>query len=963
MADDDIKNPIGDVPEAELKKYAAMIKALRRETDQLTDAMRRAADPQKKFEANFGRINKRAAETEKQFDSLSDVLKDQIKAITHAAAEVGSLQSQFKDVGSSVTGFMNKLKDTISVSNIYNRMLTEMREGQKSFSSSVHATTDAMGQASAQSQRFVDTIHDAYADARDIAAEYGVQIEGVRKINDGLMESFGSQMAVQGNMSAAMRRTTKDVFHFSRFMGVDAAKSIELMQTQMKNSLRTFSESRKAMMAVAMEADKLSQGMKTLGKRFMQTGHLGRKEFVGILSEIGGQFETGMFQIESYAGAVRAAVVGATQSAGGLVTGQEQAVIAKGIGGFLASLQQFDSSWGIRLGQMVEGMEGRLETIQDETLRSRIKQTLKMTKDDPDIQRWGSLLSAVRGSGEGTAMIVDLMKSEASPELLRELIRKYTKGDPRLARMAEQLITNNTIQDALRKDTLNQGKKNSKDQVGVFSEKIEQLMKKGTDPQKAMYKVAKEAHKIQQKILGFMEKNPFLSATVAAAVQAFFLRAVVFGVPVSIKTFGSTGAGGKTGAAGAAGSVKAAAGAALLMKTFSDALAGIAEGKTTGGKIALGLKGITGITAGQQLDKYLGKTLGLGEDAGAPKLGGRDVSASGYLGRKVLPTLIARTKEEDEAIKRTEAQMTRVRGVWTKAHVTRLKKSEEQVAKARKNWDKLNPAERKKIEQLEISIKLMKRRNDLHKKAIKADLARSKFLDKTLEGRKEMIASFITRKQAGADSSIHGVTLEDSKKRLMETGKSITGKKDIAAFKSLLDDPAMVRRKFTGAGRTDMLAMMRDKKFMAKLMSQVGTGTDMSVVRGKPPVTPKPAVADTAPKFTKKTVAGLSDATGFGPMAMARRLATARMGLPQQATKDLKAGRQTNVSVSTGVKPTEGGAPAATKATPDATGAMEFPVHQAGQAFVRVDIKSLAIETERAKKAMEPADPFGGYMG
>lgn len=967
MAEDDITKTFGDLPDAEVKKFANALEQLSRMQERVNDSVRRSADPMTKFESNFGRLNRRVGESEKQFESLNDVLLKQIKDIKEAAMQVGSLQSQFADVGGAVVGFINKLKTTISVSNVYNRMMTEMREGQKAFSSSVYATTDAMGQAQAQSQRFVDSVHDAYADARDVAAQYGVEVDKVRKISDGLMSRFKGQLAAQSDMSGSLRSLTRQTFLFARYMGVDSAEATALLEERMQSSNKTLGEAKREMIGIARQADILARGIKTLGDRFMKTGRVSRREFLGIIKGMQGAFKTGVLDAEAYSAAVTKSILSAAKSG---MTATEQATVATGFGQLMAGLQKANNLFGMNLAKAVDGMEGRLDQIANKQTRERVKAVLERTKGQADIIRWRELIGAVRGDAQMGAMILDQLKEQTGGDygLLTTLVQNTSGLEAYQSGTLAQLIQQGKLQDAMRKvaPTTKEGKKAHEEQLDVFKTKFEELMEKGHTPAKLQYQTAKKAYELQQKLYKIFENHPLMMMAITAGIQLIAARLLLggaggisgmFGGLFSRGAAGAAGAAGATGAAavGTAGATTAArtgimaraagagrflagaAGTLLVVKTVSDAVTGVLSGKTMDEKIARGVAGITGLKFGHQIDKWVGKTFDLGEKAGKPRIGGQDRSLSGWLSTQewfVGP--------QNPALKKMEKEMTRIRGVVTPQMRKESQMLTERIKKARENWDKLTPVQKKQIEKMQDYNNMLKRRIRLDKEGAKVDIARSKWLKETTAGQRVLEAGRIRQALQSQwkevkDPKTGEVSMQaDLRGGLLTHLKSIKDPRQLQAMRDVLTDPTLIQKNFTRSQRLELAKVIRDPEVARKIF-----GGDENLIAS-------------ARQATMVAAPGIISDEARGGSGEAFKTVL-QMGLGADIQKDLAEARKNmNLNVNMGVQPGEGGGVGGGIVRPDASGKVRLPVTTQGTPYVEIEMGSLAVATQNHLKRMQP---------
>jgi len=978
-----------------LSEAADMMAMLRKRNDELSDSLRRSADPARRFEQNFGRLGKRVADVEKKFESLDDVLREQIDSIKKAAAQVGSLQSQFHDAGGALTSFLGKLKQTISVTNVYNRMMEEMRQGQKAFAASAYATTDAIGTAGKQSQRFVDAVHDAYANARDVAAEYGLEVEKVRQVSTDLMDRFKGQLAAQADMSGSLSTLTKDTIKWANFMGVDAAHAAEFLENRMRFSNKTIGEAQREMLGVARQADMLTQSLNKLGDRFMKTGRISRQEFIGIIKNMQGEFQHGVMDAEAYSAAVVKSIEGAAKAG---MTSSEQAAVAGGFGRLMSSLQKVDNVFAMRMASNIDAMEGRLDQITNQQTRKRVEAVLERTKGEADITRWRELVGAMRGDSQASRMILDdLVKAtNGNYGQLTAYMQNVAGMEPYMAGTLTELIATHKLQDSMAKVTpkTKEEEEQHREQLDVFKTKFDDLMKAGYTPQSLQYQMAKKMYEVQQKLYKLLENNPILLMGILAGVQLVAARllfggggagggllskifgggaaaapalapaagamAPAIGAPAAAvaPTAAKVGFGSRILGAGGAllGGVKTVAGGLLLGKVITDAITGAFSAKTTQGAILGGISGITGVTFGRQIDKSVGKWMGLGETAKRPELGGKDSSISGALSRNELFGAVADVGAQwaqglgnifgfDVGLGKGAytGPISRVRGMATPETEKESKLLTASIEKARKNWDKLSPVQRDYIEKQEKYNEQLKHHIKVSKEGIAASIKQTEYLQKTFEGRRESIAGRIRAAEGGGEGFV-GLRKED----LMKVRAGLKTSQDIAAFQSLLTDPEAIAKRFTRSQRRDLKEILSDPEFTAKLF---GGGKE----------------GERAAERTEQTsmigeFAGLGGMTEMFARQMVANQGRLQVGLPPAAAQQMADRRQPNINITTGTEPAAGGNEGTvTPFRPDATGVVKLPVQNANSGFVLVDVNQMTVATQQ--RMNQGNNPNGTHTG
>lgn len=660
MADDGIKKS------QDLKRAANEATA---STNQLSDAVKANIDALNSWDLETGQsIN--------QQNALIGTLRDSIQEIKNSAKEIGSLRGQFRDITGAVSGFAQQLKRSISLSNTYNTLLSEMRKGQEVYSRSLEASTAKIGKASAESQRHIDALHEAYYDAKIRAAEYGLEVDQLVQHTDELHAAFATQLSAMGNQAHELRGLQKETFLFSRFMGTSYQQTLQLIDSRLQGSTKTLEGVRKELMVVAREADKWTRKLQTMGKEALKTGNVTREGYLRILQEIQGEFRGGMFAAEGFAKST-GKMLEAAKKAG--FTPQEAEAMASGFGKFIKQLGSAQSYWGLRVAQQFGGMLKNIEEIQDESLKKRLEPYAKkvLAGNQLNIVDLQAIVGASQGSAEGIRMLLETFRTSGmSPDVMRTILGEAMgPGQQHIADQMAKFIQSGQAEKAFalidKNDKEAQAQRDK--QMDFWKKDLEQLMKEGHTSTKIQYQTAKDIHALKTKTIAFMEKYPLMMAAIMGGAQlAGGLLGKGLGLLGAKMGLGAAGAGaaGGAGGIGAAGAGAAGAGAGTAL-------------------LGVGVAAAGGYAAGRWLDKYIGGKLATGE--GSIQLG-KDKTLSNWA------SLLAYSDE-------TRKEITRIRGGITDAHRKEYEQLKKQTKWARANWHKLDDSTKENIKAAESRMK------------------------------------------------------------------------------------------------------------------------------------------------------------------------------------------------------------------------------------------------------------------
>jgi hypothetical protein len=654
-----------------------------KKTQDLTKATKEAKGAVEEFQGavkanieNLGAWDTETGQVTSANQALIETLREEADALAKSASQVGSLKNQFTQVTGAARGFINQIAQAVSVGNTYNLLLNEMRQGQETYSKSLITSTAKLGQASAESQRQIDTLHNSYYDAKVRAAEYGLEVDELKKHTEELHSSFAAQIDAMGSNTAVLNKLQKTTFTFSRFMGTSYSQAVQLMNDRMQTSNKTLEEVREEMVYVAREADNWTKKVQTMGDKMQQTGNVTRQGFLKVMEDIRSQFRGGMFDAKTFAKATGDVFEIAKKSG---LTPEETQAMATGLGKVIKEMGSMNSIFGARSAQVFGSMLDDLEQIQDETLRKRLEPYAKKFEQTGqlNILDLKAISAATQGSAEGIKILArEMRQANWSPDVMRaEFGRVLGEGQQHIADRLAEMVQAGTVEkdaDKVIKAKSKESAETQKKQLDFWEKSLDQLMKEGATATKIQYQTVKELHEFKVKTLAFFEKYPLMMAAVMGGAQMLGgLASKGLGA-----LFGRTAA-----ASGGTSALTASVGSAGLGATA----------------VGVGTAGLAGYMAGTYLDEKIGEYLA--EDRETGKLLGKD---------KTLANLIAIKAGTDLTAK----EITRIRGVWNEKKQKELEMLETRIKWAKKNWHKLDESTKRQIKAAEKRAKDLKEHRD-----------------------------------------------------------------------------------------------------------------------------------------------------------------------------------------------------------------------------------------------------------
>jgi hypothetical protein len=482
-------------------------------------------------------------------------LKEGTKEILAEVAAMGSLTGTLKEVQGHTQQYIRSLGQLTSVSTIYKNTLEDMRKGQVAFTGSIQATTDSIGTASQKSQDYINGVRESYGNARKLAGEFKMETAAIEQATDQLNQKFASQIQAMGSVEGGLKGMQRDAVIFSRYMGTEMSDVIEMWGERLEQTNKTMKEVQNETALLAGESDAYGKALQKLGKRMLRTGHIGKKQFLSMIREVGKEMKTGTFNAVAYSKALRGLLIQAKKTHR---TQQEQARSAQALKEITTGFGEGESPFaifGFRAASSILDRIDDLSWVKDEQTRARLAQVREETAGEGQY----TTLETIRNALQGT------------PELMKESFRAMRETGMDQATMAA-IIANQTganmwqarpVAAAIRggdfETAMEEVQKIETEQQDQRAEKlrtsVDELVKQGAKPIEMQYKIADTLEKIKGVVEGWIRANPIkaivirMAASAAAQVaQTLVIRHAISmntaQIVTAIRTSGGPGGGG-----------------------------------------------------------------------------------------------------------------------------------------------------------------------------------------------------------------------------------------------------------------------------------------------------------------------------------------------------------------------------------------------------------------------------------
>ena len=282
------------------KKGAESIKETGRALSDLADTSQRYSQTIVPIEANLGKFGTRALRTAEEVKTLNDRLKEGAKSLAKYADESFGAKAMLGQFQGIATGAIGKVKELTSVTNVYNRLVKELREGQNLQTKSMQANTAATDKASKGLTKTLGIIRGQYDLAGKMVKKYKVSQEEALAIQGAVRQTFHSNIMAYKDSGKAMEAMTEDVLVLSKVMGTDAPKMIEYMNSRMRASNLTMKEAQDETIRVAKAYDTYKIALDKLPAAF-QKANVSQQDFMRTMGQANEAFKMGHFNAAKFA--------------------------------------------------------------------------------------------------------------------------------------------------------------------------------------------------------------------------------------------------------------------------------------------------------------------------------------------------------------------------------------------------------------------------------------------------------------------------------------------------------------------------------------------------------------------------------------------------------------------------------------------------------------------------------------
>lgn len=781
--------------------------------------------------------------------------KEQDSWLSKIGAKLENLPGSYHSVTKGVGEFGNKLLEAGSVSSVYSRKLEAMRKGQEAFSRTMIATTGNTSRAMAKSQQYVNAIEKSYASAHKMAGEFRVESETMRKAIDDLNARFATQIAASGNMEGAMEGMRREAFVLGRYLGMEMTEVMDTWNERMSQTNMTLEEARADMVAVAHVADQYAKEVQKLGDRFMKTAHIGKREFVEMVRDVGRELQIGTYNASAYARALK-----------GVVTqGEKMKLTKKEVKGTADAMKEVvkeifteggkGSYFGTKLAlNIVNNWDEALSQMPD-ALRERVKAVKENMPNASELEQAMAIMNVMQGSGYGTSYAIKAMRETMDATTMRAYIKDVGGTTMLQANALTKAVESGQLEKDFMKKAAAEDAGGKKDQIEVWKKGIDDIVKSAHTPQDLDYKMIATVEEIKETLQKYVREFPLIMAGAqlgGSLVGKLGGKMLGFiGKRLGIGALAKLGGGAATTAAG--GAATTAAGGGGLTSAMGSAVGMAKVASVAVPAAAAALAGTAGVAVGHYVvDEWIGPKL-VKQFASKETLRalGKDKTLSGWLGgsetgRGVMGTLSGGLLTDDA----TERQLKEMREMTTRVRHGEYKKRKEMIEtidgriREMENYDyKLNRAQ-------EAELKALKDKKKAIEGSIKTELEREKklrkikhreydvgrrrriqtrlaeFAPKTGESMENMAERFLSEGFIGADLG-SGDFAKEVQEALATLPKSMTkGIKDINKFSQVVQQKAMRRFLATQGKKVKGMSPAEVKEFYEQITQQKVAGVE-----------------------------------------------------------------------------------------------------------------------------------------
>ena len=663
-------------------------KDIRKATIALDSNTRGLQDHTRKLQADtkerqlWGRM---AKEQETQLERLT-------KGFHELTGQLLSTKRMWEDTTGVMSGYGRKLGQMTSLSTAYAAKLKYVREGQAAYTSTLIATTNNVGEAMNKSQKYVNAVHASYTNAKAIAGEFNVETAALDKAAGELTARFATQIAVSNDMSGAMKGMQREAFLLGAYLGVEMSEVMDMWQEQLDSSIKTLDEAREEIMAVTKITDKYAQEIQNLGKDYLKTGNIGKKEFLTMVRSIGKELRTGTFNASAYAKAIKGVLIASKED---LHTTNEQRVAQEGL--VKITKQMFTmgtkySVFGMRAADevMAKWDDPKWMASIDQKLRKRLEITKREFAGSSTFERQEAIMGRLKASGAGTAMGFEQMGRAMNSGLQRQVMKGEFEGDANIANTLAKQIKSGEIAQNFREKSAKEAKDAKEVEGDMWKTMMGDLVKAGHTSESADDRMIRQLDSIDKYIQRIYTQFPLMlaGAQLAGGLLSKAIPALLTKLAPALAAKLGMGAAAVPGMASfIAPTMPAAAGALSTTAAIVGPVVAVLGAAAVGAAIG---KYIVDPAVGQMLFENKDTQRRLGDDK----------TLSNYLSGGVAGWFTNVPEEVKDAMVKMQEETTRISGGEFQARKDIIKEMGKQIDALERNRKNLDHVEQQKLENL-----------------------------------------------------------------------------------------------------------------------------------------------------------------------------------------------------------------------------------------------------------------------
>ncbi|MFA5135492.1 MAG: hypothetical protein WC505_06940 [Patescibacteria group bacterium] len=565
----------------------------------------KALDQNEGARERLGRLQK-----QKIPETFLEYLKRETEELQKATVAMGQYRQYVGQSFEAVKGFMTEMQNMNSLTAIYTRTLNQLEHSTQTYTSSMQANTDNMGQATEQADRFFEGTRAAAAEAENLAATYKMSSEEINAASRTAQKMFATQLGAMDDVGQGMKDLQKNSIVLGRYLGVDQKEVMESWRERMEASNMTLEDAQQETAMLTKVTDQYTKELTSLSGEMLKTAKIGKKEMFEATKAINNEFKIGVPNVVAYTNAMAKMAVQAAKFGG---TKNEQKDAMEGVLRLGKSLTTVKGEFGLMGMLASEKLYAQFKTAPEtlsKGLRERFSARASMMEGAPDIMKRQYAMETAGGSKEFTRLAFAELAAKGSGNVdqLAAQIQEVAGGSAITARM---LASATLSKDEKSFDkAFSELEESNKTEAQKQLDKVEETVKNGAKTNTLLGNVVSELQKIQKYMMYMAVGSPILSAL--AGPLAGKLLGGVLGLGTKVLAGGAVTSATSTTAAGTivtGGSTAAATGAGALAAIKAAAAAAAVPAALAAGAAAVGYVGYKAFKAheGDKEDEASGR--------------------------------------------------------------------------------------------------------------------------------------------------------------------------------------------------------------------------------------------------------------------------------------------------------------------------------------------------------------------